>query len=116
MEHLEKYSLRNAVKYEYFYDKWLPAADVLGQLPGGGVEAEPALRQKRPVELADTAFHYFLNVTDYRAVGEEEPYEVARAHARELLLNIRQVEFMRGVKDDLYRRALDNHKIIYYKE
>ena len=116
VEHLEKYSLRNAVKYEYFYDKWLPAADVLGQLPGGGVEAEPALRQKRPVELADTAFHYFLNVTDYRAVGEEEPYEVARAHARELLLNIRQVEFMRGVKDDLYRRALDNHKIIYYKE
>ena len=94
----------------------LPAADVLGQLPEGGREAEPALAQKRPVELADTAFHYFLNVTDYRAVGEEEPYEVARAHARELLLNIRQVEFMRGVKDDLYRRALDNHKIIYYKE
>lgn len=116
VEHLEKYSLRNAVKYEYFYDKWVPAADVLGLLPEGGREAEPALAQKRPVELADTAFHYFLNVTDYRAVGEEEPYEVARAHARELLLNIRQVEFMRGVKDDLYRRALDNHKIIYYKE
>ena len=114
VEHLEKYSLRNAVKYEYFYDKWLPAADVLDQLPEGGVAAEAALRQKRPVELADTAFHYFLNVTDYRAVGEDEPYEMARAHARELLLNIRQVEFMRQVREDLYRRAVENDEIIYY--
>ena len=114
VEHLEKYSLRNAVKYEYFYDKWVPAADVLGQLPEGGVAAETALRQKRPVELADTAFHYFLNVTDYRAVGEEEPYEMARAHARDLLLNIRQVEFMRQVRDDLYRRAVENEEITYY--
>ena len=116
VEHLEKYSLRNAVKYEYFYDKWLPAADVLGQLPEGGREAEPALAQKRPVELADTAFHYFLNVTGYRAVGEDEPYELARDHARDLLLNIRQVEFMRGVRDDLYRRAMENNEIIYYKD
>lgn len=116
VEHLEKYSLRNAVKYEYFYDKWVPAADVLGQLPEGGREAEPALAQKRPVELADTAYHYFLNVTDYRAVGEDEPYELARDHARDLLLNIRQVEFMRGVRDDLYRRAMENNEIIYYKD
>ena len=116
VEHLEKYSLRNAVKYEYFYDKWVPAADVLGQLPEGGREAEPALAQKRPVELADTAFHYFLNVTGYRAVGEDEPYELARDHARDLLLNIRQVEFMRGVRDDLYRRAMEHNEIIYYKD
>ena len=114
VEHLEKYSLRNAVSYEYFYDKWVPAADILGRLPEGGVSAETALRQKRPVELADTAFHYFLNVTDYRAVGEEEPYEMARAHARDLLLNIRQVEFMRQVRDDLYRRAVENGEITYY--
>ena len=116
VEHLEKYSLRNAVAYEYFYDKWVPAADILGRLPEGGVAAETALRQKRPVELADTAFHYFLNVTDYRAVGEEEPYEMARAHARDLLLNIRQVEFMRQVRDDLYRRAVENDEITYYKD
>lgn len=114
VEHLEKYSLRNAVAYEYFYDKWVPAVDILGRLPEGGVAAETALRQKRPVELADTAFHYFLNVTDYRAVGEEEPYEMARAHARDLLLNIRQVEFMRQVRDDLYRRAVENDEITYY--
>lgn len=117
VEQLEKYSLRNAVKYEYFYDKWVPVADIVGLLPraeSAGVEA--AMQQKRPVELADTAFHYFLNVTDYRAVGEEEPYEMAHAHARDLLLNVRRSEFMRQVREDLYRRAVKNNEIIYYKE
>ena len=33
VEHLEKYSLQNAVKYEYFYDKWVPVSEVLDMLP-----------------------------------------------------------------------------------
>ena len=32
VEHLEKYSLQNAVKYEYFYDKWVRVADVLDMI------------------------------------------------------------------------------------
>lgn len=31
------------------------------------------LDKNRHVELKDTAFHYFLNVSDYRPVGEQEP-------------------------------------------
>lgn len=117
VEHLEKYSLRNAVKYEYFYDKWKPAADIFSQLPRtGSADAESAMQRKRPVELADTAFHYFLNVTDYRAIGEEEPYEVAYLHARDLLQNARRAEFVDQVRKDLYRQAVEDNKIIYYKE
>ena len=33
VEHLEKYSLQNAVKYEYFYDKWVPASEILSWIP-----------------------------------------------------------------------------------
>ncbi len=33
VEHLEKYSLQNAVKYDYFYDKWVPVSEVLDMLP-----------------------------------------------------------------------------------
>lgn len=33
VEHLEKYSLQNAVKYEYFYDKWIPASEILSLMP-----------------------------------------------------------------------------------
>ena len=74
------------------------------------------LDKNRHVELKDTAFHYFLNVSDYRPLGEQEPYEFARSQVKDMLLNMKQVEFMKQVKDDLYQRAVKRDKIKYYLE
>lgn len=77
-------------------------------------DVDDYLDKNRHVELKDTAFCYFLNVSDYRRMGEEEPYEFARTQVKDMLLNVRQVEFMKQVKDDLYRRAVKRDKIKYY--
>lgn len=114
VEHLEKYSLQNAVKYEYFYDKWVPVADVLDMMPLQAVDTEDYLNKNRQVELKDTAFYYFLNVSDFRGVGEQEPFEFARAQVKDMLLNMKQVEFMKQVKNDLYQRAEKRDEIKYY--
>lgn len=113
VEHLEKYSFQNAVKYEYFYNKWVPLSEVLDMIPLQTEMPEEYVSKNRHVELKDTAFHYFLNVTDYRAIGEEEPYEFAMSEVKDMLVNIKQVDFMRRVKDDLYKQAIDKKKIIY---
>ena len=116
VEHLEKYSLRNAVKYEYFYDKWQPVSEVFAWMPRQeGITAENRLQGNRHIELQDTAFHYFLHITDYRAAGEEEPYEIARVRARELLLNERQAAFLKQADEDLYREAIENDEVKYYQ-
>lgn len=114
VEHLEKYSLQNAVKYEYFYDKWVPVADMLGLMPLNEPDVDAYLDKNRHVELKDTAFYYFLNVSDYRRIGEQEPYEFARAQVKDMLMNVRQVEFMKQVKEDLYQRAARRNRIKYY--
>lgn len=113
VEHLEKYSLQNAVKYEYFYNKWVSVIDVLDMIPLKTDAPEEYVNKNRHVELKDTAFHYFLNITDYRGVGEEKPYEFAHSEVRDLLVNQKQVDFMEQVKTDLYQRAVDKKKIIY---
>lgn len=113
VEHLEKYSLQNAVKYEYFYDKWVPMADVLDLIPLKVPEVEDYVNKSRHIELKDTAFHYFLNVSDFRTVGQQEPYEFARPKVKDMVLNLKQVEFMRAVKDDLYQQAVKRDKIKY---
>ena len=77
VESLEKYSLQNAVKYEYFYDKWVSVTDILDMIPLKVDTPEEYVNKHRQVELKDTAFYYFLNVSDYRGVGEEKPYEFA---------------------------------------
>lgn len=113
VDHLEKYSFQNAVKYEYFYDKWVPLSEVLDLIPLQTEVPEEYVREHRHVELKDTAFYYFLNVTDFRAIGEEEPYEFAKPEVKALLVNVKQGDFMRQVKDDLYKEAMEKKKIIY---
>ncbi|WP_294630392.1 peptidyl-prolyl cis-trans isomerase [uncultured Bacteroides sp.] len=113
VENLEKYSLQNAVKYEYFYDRWVSVADVLDLIPLKVEAPEEYVDKHRQIELQDTAFHYFLNVSDYRGAGEEKPYEFARAEVKDLLVNQKRVGFMEQVKNDLYQQAANKKKIIY---
>ena len=113
VESLEKYSLQNAVKYEYFYDKWVSVTDVLDMIPLKVEAPEEYVDKHRQVELKDTAYYYFLNVSDYRGAGEEKPYEFARSEVKDLLVNQKRVNFMEQVKNDLYQQAVNKKKIIY---
>lgn len=114
VENLEKYSLQHAVKYEYFYDRWVPLTDIGGMLPLQGADADAYIEKHRQVELKDTAFYYFLNVSDYREVGDVAPYDYARRQVKEMLLNVKQVQYLEQVKGDLYRRAEKRNRIKKY--
>lgn len=113
IEHLEKYSLQHAVKYEYFYDKWIPAVEILSLLPLPIADLERSAETHRQIELKDSAFCYFLHITDYRPTGSQEPYDSAQEKVREMLLNMKQVDFMKKVKSDLYESAIKKNKVKY---
>lgn len=113
IEHLEKYRFQNAVRYEYFYNKWIPVTEVLDMIPLKMASPEQYISKNRHVELKDTAFCYFLNVSDYRGVGEQEPYEFARPQVKDILVNLKQVNFMNNVKNDLYQEAVKRNMIKY---
>jgi hypothetical protein len=113
---LEKYSLSNAVKYKYFYDDWLFLSEIQEMMPPlQNDNAEAYLDKNRQVEMKDTAFYYFLNVSDFLKEGDQKPLEYARPELQELLLNLKQVTFMQRVKNDLYNDALKKNEIKYYK-
>lgn len=113
VENLEKYSLQHAISYDYFYDKWVEVSDVLGKIPLKEASPEEYINANRHVELQDTAFYYFLNVTDYLKKGDEEPYDFARKIAKDMLMNLRKVDFIKEIKGDLYKEATQKDKIIY---
>lgn len=113
VENLEKYSLQHAISYEYFYDKWVAVFDVLGKIPIKEEAPEEYINVNRQVELRDTAFYYFLNVTDYLKKGDEEPYDFARNKAKDMLMNLHKVDFIKKIKADLYKEATRKDKIIY---
>ena len=115
IEKLEKYSLRNAVTYDYFYDQWRPLEELEAMIPAKNWNPESNyLKQDKNVELKDTAFHYFLHIEEYLGKGEQKPLDFAQEEIKEILINLKRVDFVNRVKEDLYRQASDKNRIIYY--
>ena len=115
IEKLEKYSLRNAVTYDYFYDQWRPLEELEAMMPmEKGETIDARLKSGSDVELKDTAFHYFLHIEEYLGKDEPKPLDVAQEEIKEILINLKRVEFINRVKEDLYRQAQDKNGINYY--
>lgn len=115
IEKLEKYSLRNAVSYDYFYDRWTSVPDVAAKIPLKVLDTDANyLDKNRDVEVKDTAFCYFLHIEDFLGKDKQKPLDFARDEIKEILINLKRVEFINKVKEDLYQRASDRNKIIYY--
>lgn len=115
IEKLEKYSLRNAVSYDYFYDRWTSVPDVAAKIPLKVLDTDANyLDKNRNVEVKDTAFCYFLHIEDFLGKDKQKPLDFARDEIKEILINLKRVEFINKVKEDLYQRDSDRNKIIYY--
>ena len=115
IEKLEKYSLRNAVSYDYFYDRWTSVPDVAAKIPLKVLDTDANyLDKNRNVEVKDTAFCYSLHIEDFLGKDKQKPLDFARDEIKEILINLKRVEFINKVKEDLYQRASDRNKIIYY--
>jgi len=115
IEQLEKYSFRNAVTYDYFYDHWRPLEEIEALIPGRTWNPDSDyLKQNRNVELKDTAFYYFLHVEEFQGKGEQKSLDFAEEEIKEILINLKRVEFINSVKDELYHQASDRNRINYY--
>ena len=115
IDNLEKYTISNAVDYQYFYDDWLPLTDLSQKIPLKTLGMDfDYLQKTKNVEVSDTAFHYFLHVENFLPKGDVLPIEYAKDEIKDILVNLKRVDYINKMKQDLYREANDNKKIIYY--
>jgi len=115
LEKMEKYSLRNAVTYDYFGNQWRPLEEVEAMMPDKARRMEIGLLKKeRDFELKDSAYHYFLHLEEVRGKGEQSPLDFAKEEIKQILINTKRVEFINEVKEDLYEQALEKENIKYY--
>lgn len=116
IDNLSKYGIGNAVSYEYFYDRWIPLSDIAVKLPLKALDTDrDYLNRNRNVEVRDTAFCYFLHVENFLPEGEQLPLEYARSEIKEILINLKRVDFINRMKQDLYEEASEDNDIVYYK-
>ena len=112
---LEKYSIANAVQFDYFNERWVSVASLAAKIPQmPQLAKEDYLRQNRNVEAKDSAYYYILHVDDFLPTGDLLPIDNVKTEIKDMLMNVKRAEFVRQMKTDLYKEALDNKEITYY--
>jgi hypothetical protein len=107
IEKIEKYSVQNAIFYEYFPDKWFDFNDVFDNMPIHVSNPNEYLRAHNQVELSDSSFCYFLNVTDYIMSGNMAPLEYVEPKIVEKIVNKKKVDYLVDFENDLYKNAIN---------
>lgn len=116
LENIEKYSIQNAISYDYFGDKWIPLGDVLKKIPIQIEDVSGFLSGRRFVEMSDSTRHYFFKISSYKMSGQVEPYEMAKAKIASIILNKQKTEFISSFEDEIYKDAIKNGDITYFKK
>lgn len=114
LEKIEKYSVQNAVIYEYFYDKWVDFDEIMDNVPQHLSNPEGFLRTSKTLEVTDSSFCYLLHIKEHLLKGQVEPYEYAQPRIKEILINQRKLEFIKEFEDELYNDALNGGDVKFY--
>jgi hypothetical protein len=115
LESIEKYSIQNAISYDYFGDKWLPFAEILKKMPLKVEDPASYVASHRFVEVTDSTQHYFLRIESYRNPGQVEPYEMCKERITNILLNKHKADFISKFENELYNDAIKNQTVTFFK-
>ncbi|MDR1920060.1 MAG: peptidyl-prolyl cis-trans isomerase [Tannerellaceae bacterium] len=116
LEKIEKYSIQNAIFYDYFYDRWVDFDDVMSNIPIHISNTNNFLKANKTLELSDSSYCYLLNIKEYLPVGSVAPYEYAEPQVIEMLINQRKMEFLRNFEEELFQNAIRNGDVVFRKD
>ncbi|MDR3268774.1 MAG: peptidyl-prolyl cis-trans isomerase [Tannerella sp.] len=114
VEDIEKFSIQNAVIYDYFYDRWVDFDEILDKMPVQLPNTAQHLKTKQSVEVTDSVYCYLLNISEYVLSGSTAPYEYVIPQIQELIINKRKVDFLKEIEEELYRNAVRKGQVKFY--
>ena len=114
LDAIEKYVYQNASGYELFLDKWMTTTQMLSRMPIERADLEAKLRSGNHIEVTDSTKIYLLQVKEKHMRGEAMPIEFARPQIEKMILNARQVEFLREERERMYEEAVRENKIKFF--
>jgi len=116
LENIEKYSMQNAISYDYFAERWVPFSEILKKLPLQLEDQTSYLSGRRFIELSDSTKHYFLNIKASKLIGQTEPYDMAKPKIINLIMNKLKADFIANFENDIYNDAIKNESVTFFKE
>ncbi|MDR0812301.1 MAG: peptidyl-prolyl cis-trans isomerase [Paludibacter sp.] len=114
LENIEKYSLQNAISYEYFGNEWKSLSEILNKTAFRTDNPVAFVKQSNFYETQDSARHYFLKIIDCKTIGEPQPFEIAKPQIINIIQNKKRQDFIYNFNNELYNDAIKNDLITYF--
>lgn len=115
LENIDKYSLQNAISYDYFGNKWIVFSEILRKMPLQVQDPAAFISKNRFVEASDSLHHYFLRINAFRTIGQVEPFEMSKSRISTILQNKLKADFINQFEKDLYDDAIDNKTVKFFR-
>ena len=116
LESIDKYSLQNAISYDYFGNKWVPFSEILKRMPLKIDDPSRFLSSNRFVETSDSTEHFFLRIESFKLSGQIEPYEMAKDRISNILINKQKADFISKFEKEIYNDAVSNETVTFFKK
>ncbi|MDR2121276.1 MAG: peptidyl-prolyl cis-trans isomerase [Tannerella sp.] len=111
LEAIEKFSMQQAVIYDYFYDRWIDFDEIIDKMPVQISHAAWYLQSHNSIEAYDSTYCYLLNIDEYLLAGSVAPYDYADMQIQELMINKQKVTFLKNFEEELYTDAVRKGKV-----
>ena len=115
LEKIEKYSLQNAISYDYFMDKWTPFSEITKKAPFTYEDSRAFVISTRFAEASDSTKHYFLHIAKAIPTGDVEPYEFAKERITATIINRKKSDFIISFEKNVYNDAIKKGHVKFFK-
>ncbi len=112
---IRDYSNQFAVKAFLDISTWVRFDEILTEVPLKEIsDRRRFLKKTRSIETSDEDYIYFLEIFEYRLVGEVAPIEFVRESIFDIIINKRKIELKKELEKNIYEEAeLSNAFEIY---
>ena len=107
---IDKYSLQNAITYEYFMDKWISSDLIFKSFPSDMTQGNK-LASNITIDATKDDYWYYLFIKDVLNKGEIEPFDISKSKIEDILLQKKMKEYIFTLKNDLYIQAKEKNDI-----
>ena len=106
LEKIEKYSIQNAIIYDYFYEQWATFDEVMEKIPYKVSNPVQFLKVNDHLEVSDSTHIYFLKISEKLLVGNVAPFDFVRTNILSMMVNKRKIDYLREFGENLYVDAV----------
>lgn len=110
LDKIESLSVKNAAKFEYFNEKWIPFTEIQRKSPIR-IENAEILKHRSFFESKDSSSTFFLFVQEYIPEGEIQPLEYAEPRIKEIILEQRKNNYLKEFGNKLYEDGIRAGKV-----